>query len=302
MKLIRLGTRKSPLALAQAQATKAALLAAGVEQVEIVAMSTSGDEQRGEAIAQWGYKGLFTKEIEEALLDKTIDIAVHSMKDMPSILPQGLMLAGMLPREDVRDGFISKVAPDITSLPQGATLGTASTRRAAQVRSIRPDLKVIEFRGSVETRLRKLSEGTADATLLAVAGLNRLALQEHITQAIPSELMLPAIGQGAVGIECRCDDTITRHVLERINHSDTFTAVCCERIILQQLDGSCKTPMAALAEINGERISLRASVFSTDGTRQLKAASEGSVHAIQSLGEDVAEALLAQGAKELIHG
>lgn len=300
--VIRLGTRKSPLALAQAQATKAALMAVGVREVEIHAMTTTGDERRGDAMAQWGYKGLFTKEIEEALIAETIDIAVHSMKDMPSILPSGLMLAAMLPREDTRDALISDKYDALDALPEGAVLGTASTRRAAQMRALRPDLKVVEFRGSVETRLRKLSEGQADATLLAMAGLNRLALQEHATQPINHDIMLPAIGQGAVGIECREGDAETRAILAQINHADTFTAVSCERVILHRLDGSCKTPMAALATLNGDTISLSASVLSVDGTQHLSASAEGKTALWEQVGDQVAEDLLAQGAKELIHG
>lgn len=267
---LRIGTRKSPLALAQSELVKQALLAAdtslGADDIELVAMVTSGDIGNASDAGQWGLKGLFTKELEEALLTCQVDIAVHSMKDMPSVLPEGLIIAAMLAREDVRDGFISLHHKSLDSMPQGVIIGTSSTRRAAQIKRIRPDIHITGFRGNVGTRLGKLEAGEVAATLLAVAGLNRLGLATHITEALDTERMLPAIAQGAVGIECRENDTTMRERLKRINHAATFLCVETERSLLKALDGSCRSPIAAYAQIDGNYISLRAQVLAVDGS------------------------------------
>ena len=246
---IRIGTRGSPLALAQATDVQARLMAAHgltAERCTIVVIKTSGDRILDRPLSEAGGKGLFTKEIEEALLDGSIDLAVHSMKDMPTELPTGLALACMLPREDVRDAFISLKYPTFAALPNGATLGTSSLRRAAQAAWARPDLTVVGFRGNVQTRLSKLAAGVADATFLAVAGLNRLGLADRITQAIPTEVMLPAVAQGAVGIEIRADDAMMLQLLRPLDDTPTHAAVTAERVFLRRLEGSCR-PASAIS-------------------------------------------------------
>jgi hydroxymethylbilane synthase len=244
---LRIGTRGSPLALAQAHMTRAALAAAqGVAEdaIEIVTIRTSGDRIQDRPLAEAGGKGLFTKEIEEALLAGIVDLAVHSAKDMPTVLPGGLMLAACLPREDVRDAFISRGAPSLRELPQAAVVGTASLRRQAMVKRLRPDVSVVPLRGNVETRIRKLEAGEVDATLLALAGLKRLGLADKATALLDVQEFLPAVGQGAITIEARSDDARIRELLARIDHADTSTALACERAFLAVLDGSCRTPIA----------------------------------------------------------
>src|SRR5215468_8925660 len=244
---LRIGTRGSPLALVQARAVRARLAAAmGVEEdgIELVVIRTTGDIIQDRPLAEAGGKGLFTKEIEEALLDSRIELAVHSAKDMPTVLPAGLAIAAVLPREDARDVFISRKAASLRELARGATVGTASLRRQALVKRLRPDLAVAPMRGNVETRLRKLDAGEVDATLLALAGLKRLGLADQATSIIGVDEFLPAVGQGAVGIETRDDDKRVRDILARVDHADTSTAVACERSFLEALDGSCKTPIA----------------------------------------------------------
>lgn len=267
---IRLGTRKSPLALAQAEAVRTALLASddtlAASDVVLVPMTTTGDTNASPRFGEAGLKGLFTKELEDALMRGEIDGAVHSMKDMPAALPTGLIIGGLLPREDARDAFISKHYASFDALPAGALFGTSSVRRSAQVRILRPDLTIVPFRGNVETRLRKLDERVAEATLLAVAGLNRLGLSDCITQAIPVEQMLPAVAQGAVGIECREDDEIMRARLSRISDTSTEICIAAERGFLAALDGSCSTPLAGYAVLTGTYIHLRAQVLALDGS------------------------------------
>ena len=266
--LLRIGTRGSPLALVQARTVRARLAAAlGVseEQLELVTIRTSGDAIQDRPLAEVGGKGLFTKEIEEALLDKRIDLAVHSAKDMPTFLPAGLLLAACLEREDPRDVFVSRKARALAELPHGATLGTASLRRQAIAKRIRADLNVTPLRGNVETRLRKLDEGQVAATILALAGLKRLGLTEHATRVMETTEFLPAVAQGAIGIEARERDERVREILARVNHDDTFTAVACERAFLAELDGSCKTPIAGHAVIEGAAIQFRGLIARPDG-------------------------------------
>ena len=232
---------------------------------EIVAMTTAGDRELHKQLTDWGYKGLFTKELEDALLAGDIDIAVHSMKDMPSVLPDGLIIGAMLERADMRDAWVSPNYASLADVPKGAMIGTSSARRTAQLLHQRPDLAVVAFRGNVETRLRKLEEGIASATFLAAAGLTRLGLQQHIRDYISPDIMLPAVAQGAVGIECRESDHATMDLIARINHAPTMTALAAERAFLLELDGSCRTPIAGLATLDNGQIHLRGEVLSLDG-------------------------------------
>ena len=266
---LRIGTRGSPLALAQAHLVKAALLALGGladEDVEIVALSTRGDRIQDRTLAEIGGKGLFTEEIEAGLLDGGLQMAVHSTKDMPTSLPAGLVLGAVLPRADPRDALIARGPCSIAELPEGAVVGTASLRRQAQLRAARPDLVVVPLRGNVQTRLRKLAGGEVQATMLAMAGLIRLGLAAEASAALPVEEMLPAVAQGAICIECRAADGPVRVLLDRINHAPTMTAITAERAFLAALDGSCRTPIAALAEIDGDAMRLRGLVASPDGS------------------------------------
>jgi len=266
--LLRIGTRGSPLALVQARTVRAQLSAAlsvSEDEIELVIIRTSGDAIQDRPLAEVGGKGLFTKEIEEALLGSRIDLAVHSGKDMPTYSQPGLILTACLEREDPRDVFISPSAASLADLPQGAKLGTASLRRQAIAKRARPDLNVVSFRGNVETRLRKLADGEVDATLLALAGMKRLGLTQHATHVMSVEEFLPAVAQGAIGIEARESDTRTREALARINHADTFTAVACERSFLAELDGSCKTPIGGHATLEGEALHFRGLIARPDG-------------------------------------
>ena len=265
---LRIGTRGSPLALVQARTVRARLAEAmGVDEgaIELVIIRTSGDAIQDRPLAEVGGKGLFTKEIEEALLDGRIDLAVHSAKDMPTYSQPGLTLAACLEREDPRDVFISRKAGSLAELPQGATLGTASLRRQAIAKRARGDLRVVPLRGNVETRLRKLDAGEMDATILALAGMKRLGLTQHATKIMSTNEFLPAVGQGAIGIEARTDDARTREALARINHADTSTAIACERAFLAELDGSCKTPIGGHADISGDTIHFRGLLAHPDG-------------------------------------
>jgi hydroxymethylbilane synthase len=266
---IRIGTRGSRLALWQAGAVGDALAAAHglpAESLEIVAIRTSGDRIRDRALSEAGGKGLFTKEIEEALLSGTIDLAVHSAKDLQTFLPDGLIIGAYLEREDVRDALIARGASDLASLPHGARIGTASLRREALVRRARPDLRVSLLRGNVPTRLSRVEAGDFDATLLALAGLRRLGLESHVTALLPLKHFPPACGQGAVAIECRADDRRSRDFLAAIDHRETGLAVACERAFLATLDGSCRTPIAGNAVVAGAEIRFTGIVLAQDGS------------------------------------
>ena len=266
---LRIGTRGSPLALVQARAVRARLAAAmgmGEEGIELVVIRTTGDIIQDRSLAEEGGKGLFTKEIEEALLAGRVDLAVHSAKDMPTMLPGGLILAACLEREDPRDVFISRKARSLAELPKGASIGTTSPRRQAIAKRARPDLRVMPLRGNVETRLRKLDAGDVDATLLALAGLRRLGLTEHATHIMSADEFLPAVAQGAIGIETREDNKRVRDILAGIDHADTSTAVACERSFLAALDGSCKTPIAGHATIAGDAVQFRGLIARPDGS------------------------------------
>ena len=270
---LRIGTRGSPLALAQAGMVRDALAGANPNlaekgAVEVVVIKTTGDRVLDRPLAEIGGKGLFTKEIEEALLDGTIDLAVHSMKDVPTLLPPGLVIAAMLPREDPRDALIAGPGvARIADLPEGVVVGTASLRRGAQLLARRPDLQVVPLRGNVQTRLRKLGEGEVAATFLALAGLRRLGLEAAASGVIEPDEMLPAVAQGAVGIEVREGDKRVLGLLAGIDHAATFRAVVAERAFLAALEGSCRTPIAALAEFDGKGgLTFRGLVARPDGT------------------------------------
>ncbi len=270
MPLLTLGTRGSALALAQAAETRARLVAAhgcNPEEIVVEVFSTKGDEILDQPLAEIGGKGLFTEEIEAALSDGRIDIAVHSSKDMPTDLPNGLALDVFLPREDPRDVFISRDGATLETLPPGSVVGTASLRRAALVKRLRPDLTTESIRGNVQTRLKKLQDGVVDATLLALAGLSRLELEPDHMSILPAADFLPALAQGAIGIETRADDTRVLKFLAPIHDRDTGDAVACERAFLKALDGSCKTPIAGHATVHGEDIMLSGLVLTEDGTR-----------------------------------
>jgi hydroxymethylbilane synthase len=294
---LRIGTRGSPLALAQASMVRARLLAAhGWEEgaIAIEVIRTSGDRIQDRPLAEAGGKGLFTKEIEEALLAGAVDLAVHSAKDMPTVLPERLVLAACLPREDVRDVFISRKAASLSSLPRGAVLGTASLRRQALAQRLRPDLRVVPLRGNVETRLRKLDAGEVDATLLALAGLKRLGLADAATALLDVEEFLPAVGQGAIAIEIRDDDSVTRDVLDKIDHADTSVAVACERAFLGVLDGSCRTPIAGHAVIEGSAVRFRGMLLRPDGSEAHETTRTGASRDAVALGADAGAELKAK--------
>lgn len=291
----RIGTRGSPLALAQAEEVKARLIAAFpdmADRAEIVVIKTTGDMVLDRALAEIGGKGLFTKEIDDAMLDGRIDIAVHSMKDVPTWLPDGIVLPCMLEREDTRDVFISEKSKTIAELPSGSVIGTAALRRQALILNRRPDLKVVTFRGNVQTRLKKLASGEVDATLLALAGLNRLGKADIATSIIEAEEMLPAVAQGAIGITCRTDDEHAHEALAALNHSETVVRVTAERALLKVLDGSCRTPIAALAEISPQGdFFMRGLAARPDGSEVLETERKGSVDEAESLGRDAGEEL-----------
>jgi hydroxymethylbilane synthase len=292
--MLRIGTRGSPLALVQArmvQARLAAALGVDVGAIELATIRTSGDVIQDRPLAEEGGKGLFTKEIEEALLDGRIDLAVHSAKDMPTLLPQGLVLAACLEREDARDVFISRKAPSLDALPHGATLGTTSPRRQAIAKRMRPDLRVAPLRGNVETRLRKLDEGQADAIILALAGLKRLGLQAQATKVMSVEEFLPAAAQGAIGIEAREKDSRVRDMLARIDHAETSVAIACERAFLAELDGSCRTPIAGHATLSGRVLHFRGLIVKADGSAAHETAVAGALENAAIIGADAGRAL-----------
>jgi hydroxymethylbilane synthase len=262
--------------------------------VDLSVITTSGDRIQDRPLADMGGKGLFTKEIDEALLRGDIALAVHSMKDLPTVLPDGLSVAAVLPRADVRDAFLSPKAGSLAELPPGAVVGTSSLRRGAQVRRLRPDLLVIDFRGNVETRLRKLDEGVADATLLAMAGLDRLGLASKVTSVLSVDEMLPAVAQGAIAIVAREDDAKTNRLLAPLNDPATATAVTCERAFLAELDGSCRTPIAGLAEVVDGQIRFRGLILSPGGAEWHDVEMTGAPEQAEELGRNAGEDVLAR--------
>jgi hydroxymethylbilane synthase len=298
---LRIGTRGSPLALWQAHEVQARLAAAhGVapETIAITVIKTSGDIIQDRPLSEVGGKGLFTKEIEQALSEGRIDLAVHSSKDMPTVLPDGLMLAACLPREDVRDAFISRKAATLAGLPRGAVVGTASLRRQAMVKRLRPDLQVVPFRGNVETRLKKLGDGVVDATLLALAGLKRLGRADAATSILDADAFLPAVGQGAIGIETRADDRRTRDLVAAIGDADTLTALTTERAFLAVLDGSCRTPIAGHARIAAGAVAFRGLILRPDGSEVHETARSGAIADAARLGADAGRELKSRAAPD----
>lgn len=277
-KAYRIGTRGSPLALAQAAETRARLmLAHGLPEdaFEIVVLSTKGDRITDRPLSEIGGKGLFTAELENQLLTGELDFAVHSSKDMATRLPAGLEITAYLEREDVRDAFVSPLAPRLAEMPVGAMVGTASLRRQALVRKLRPDLQVKIFRGLVDTRLKKLADGDADATLLAYAGLKRLGKPDVATEVLDPAIFPPAPAQGAICIEARIDDEAVQALLAPINHAPTFSAVSCERAFLAVLDGSCRTPIAGYAELEADMIRFSGMILTPDGQKHYSIAYDG---------------------------
>ncbi|HJT07027.1 MAG TPA: hydroxymethylbilane synthase, partial [Stellaceae bacterium] len=299
--ILRIGTRGSALALAQAAELRQRLAQAHAElaapdAIETVTIKTTGDRVADRSLAMLGGKGLFTKELEEALIAGSIDCAVHSAKDLPSQLPAGLILACHLPREDPRDAFFSLKAASLAELPAGAVVGTSSPRRHAQVLHARPDLRVVALRGNVDTRLNKLAAGAIDATLLAVAGVKRLGMADRITRIMPAEEILPAVAQGAIGIESRAGDARVRRYLDALDDRATAACVTAERAVMAAIEGSCRTPMAALAELGGDGVlSLRALIIRPDGSECLTVSRRGTVSQAAMLGAAAGEELRRRG-------
>lgn len=295
---LRIGTRGSPLALAQAFETRDRLMAAhglpeSAFQIEVI--KTTGDRVQDRSLSEIGGKGLFTKEIEEALQDSRIDIAVHSMKDAPTWRQSGLVLSTYLEREDVRDAFLCDSYSEVDQLPVGAVVGTSSLRRRAQLLARRPDLQTVEFRGNVQTRMKKLADGVADATFLACAGLNRLGHKELMIRPIEPDVMLPAVAQGAIGIEVREADVDTIELLVPLDDAPTRKLLEAERAFLTALDGSCRTPLAGLANLRGDRIEFRGEILRPDGSERFQTTREGLSSEAAALGKDAADELRAKG-------
>ena len=295
--ILRIGSRGSALALVQAREVQnrlAKVCDLALERIEIKTIRTSGDMIQDRPLAAAGGKGLFTKEIEEALLSGAIDLAVHSSKDMPTVLPAGLVLSAFLPREDARDAFISHNVKTLRELPKDAVVGTASPRRQALIKRLRPDLAIVPLRGNVETRLRKVEAGAVDATVLAVAGLKRLGLLAAAAMVLDIEEFLPAVGQGAIGIETRADDAKTLALVASIDDPDTATALAAERAFLAVLDGTCRTPIAGHARVSGDSIRFRGMIAKTDGSEALEVLREGRRVDAAALGADAGRELKAR--------
>lgn len=298
---LKLGTRGSPLALAQAEMVRAALVPSG-HAVEVMPIRTTGDRITDRPLAEAGGKGLFTKEIDEALLSGRIDFAVHSAKDLPTALPADIVIAACLARADVRDAFLSPHVGHLVDLPSGAVIGTASLRRAALALRLRPDLQIVSMRGNVETRLRKLSAGEADATMLAMAGLTRLGLADRATGVLGPDVWLPAPGQGAIAITARADGDAVRAVLAEIDHRATSLALACERAFLAVLDGSCRTPIGGLAEVDGDGVRFRGIIIKPDGSVAHEAERRGSAGDAEALGLDAGRELAGRGGPDFFAG
>lgn len=302
-KPLKIGTRGSPLALAQAYETRDRLMLAHrltKDAFEIVPIKTTGDKVLDRPLQAIGGKGLFTREIEDALLAGHIDIAVHSMKDMPVLQPDGLVIDCYLPREDSRDAFVSPDFVSIADLPPGAVVGSSSLRRRAQLICCRPDLKLVEFRGNVQTRMQKLADGVAQATFLAMAGLNRLGQSDVARCAISPDEMLPAVAQGVIGVERCRNDTWAAELLAPLNDRETTLRVEAERSFLTRLDGSCETPIAALAELSGDRLRLRGEILLPDGSESFAAEREGPAVDGPAMGRDLAEELLSRAPENFL--
>jgi hydroxymethylbilane synthase len=308
VKRLRIGTRGSALALWQANFIAAQLKQAANTETEIVRIRTSGDHLQtasvarplAEISAETGMKGIFIKEIEDALLRGEVDLAVHGMKDVPTETPAGCTFRAITRREDPRDCLISRQGRTLKTLPHGARVGTSSLRRQAQLRRHRPDLEVLELRGNVDTRLKKLESGEFDAVVLAIAGVNRLGLAGKITQVLDEAIMLPAVGQGALGIETRTGDGETGGIVALLDHAETRACVTAERAVLRALQGGCQIPLGALATVRGERLHLEAAVFSARGSEHVQSSDEGGIAEADAIGARLGAALIEAGADEIL--
>ncbi len=299
--IIRIGTRASLLALWQANWIKDTLEEQNTGiKVELIKIKTTGDKILDVPLAKVGGKGLFVKEIEDALLSNKIDLAVHSMKDVPTDLPEGLHIASITEREDPRDALLSRGGCEMMELPHNAKIGTSSLRRQAQILNVRPDFEINQLRGNLDTRINKLTTKELDAVILAAAGIRRMGWADKISEYIPTDVCLPAIGQGAVGVETRVDDEAINGLVSRLNHEPTSIAVRAERAFLKRLEGGCQVPIAAFGEINGKKIKLRGLVGRIDGSEIIKDSLEGSVHRVEEIGDELAEKLLSMGAGEIL--
>lgn len=303
--VLKIGTRASQLAMAQAYEARTRLMKAHdlpESAFEIVPITTTGDRIQNRPLSEAGGKGLFTKELEEALYDQRIDIAVHSSKDMPTVLPKGLELSTFLPREDARDAFIGKTAKSIVDLPKGAKLGSSSLRRQALIRRIRPDLDVVLFRGNVQTRLRKLDEGVAEGTILALAGLRRLGMEHIASDVMGLDVFPPAPGQGAISIENRIGDDVVAQMLRPIHHVETGQALACERAFLASLDGSCRTPIAGYATVADGRLNFKGLIITPDGTLWHEIAAEGEAGNAAVIGRQAGADIRAKAGPQFFEG
>lgn len=300
-RLVKIGTRGSALALWQAEWVRNRLLAANPDlSVELVKIKTKGDKILDVPLAVVGGKGLFVKEIEEALLDTRIDLAVHSMKDMPAEIPPGLCIGAVPERETPWDVVISRDHMPFKKLPEGARIGTSSLRRGAQLKNARPDIRLESLRGNLDTRIRKLETENLDAIVLAAAGVKRLGWEDQITEYLTEEIMLPAIGQGALGIEIREDDSLIRTIVNELNHPESQTVVFGERAFLNRLEGGCQVPIAAFGRINGREFSLTGLVAEVDGSTVIRQSIKGAPEESEALGVELAERLLDAGAKDIL--
>lgn len=300
MRALRIGSRGSKLALWQANHIADRLGKLGTVPAEIVVIKTAGDRFQQAQIAQMGMKGIFIKELEDALLEKRIDLAVHSMKDVPTQIPAGLAFAAVCERDDVRDCLISRENSALRDLPAGARVGTSSLRRQSQLRYFRPDLELRELRGNVDTRLRKLEQGEFDAVVLAKAGMDRLGWSDKISEIIPTEICLPAAGQGALGIECRAGDRELFDLLSHLDHPETRVCISAERALLDEMQGGCQVPLGVLGRIQNGRLRLEARVLSADGVDAVGGSLEGAADQGDSLGRELARSLLDAGADRIL--
>lgn len=300
MKPLRIGTRGSALALWQAKNVAESLLRGARVEADLVIIKTSGDKLQQVSFSQIGAKGVFIKELEDALIEQRVDLAVHSMKDVPVELPEGLTIAAICKREDVRDALLSTSGATLRDLPAGARVGTSSLRRKAQLLHARRDLQILELRGNVDTRIEKLKRGDYDAIVLAKAGLDRLGLSENVTEVLPTGICLPAAGQGAIGIEARSGDEETLRALSALNDLETRWGVGAERAALAGLGGGCQVPIGAWGRVQGGKLTLEVAVLSTDGVECMREQGSGAPEEAQGIGRTVAQNLQRHGAGELL--
>ena len=300
MRPLRIGSRGSLLALWQANAVRDRLARVAGVEAEIVIIKTAGDRFQQAPVGQIGLKGVFIKELEDALLEGRVDLAVHSVKDVPTEVPAGLAFPAICEREDVRDALVARAGAKLAELPAGARVGTSSLRRQSQLRHYRPDLELCELRGNVDTRLKKLERGDYDAVVLAKAGLDRLGWSNRITEVISTEVSLPAVGQGALGIEARSDHREVLGALASLDHAETRVAVTAERALLAALEGGCQVPLGAWARLEGDELVLEACILSADGADYIRKRAAGSPRNAEDLGRELAQAMLADGADRIL--